>query len=207
MRSHSKVLVAGFSAALLMLVAVSTASAGRLSVSNSRFRITWSPLRFDPGDLRCNVTLEGSFHSATAQKTVGGLVGHVTKAIIAPPAQCANGEATIVQESLPWHVRYRGFTGRLPRMTGVVVGLVGARLRAHINTLGATCEITGTVENPGIGIVLTNEEGTITGDRVDESSSIPLLGFCAIFGTEGAYTGTGAVTLLNAATRITVRLI
>jgi len=199
--------MAGFAIALLMSVAVSTASAGRLSVSNSRFRAVWSPLRLDPGDVRCNVTLEGSFHSGTIQKRVDALVGYVTRAIVAPPAQCTNGEATIVQENLPWHLRYRGFTGRLPRPSGVVLGLVKAKFRVHVNSLGATCEVETTPEKPAVGTVLLNEEGTVIGLRADELTSIPLGGFCGIFGTEGAFTGTGAVTLLNSATRITVRLI
>jgi len=199
--------MAGLTAALLMSVAVSIASAGRLSVSNNRFRITWSPITLDPGDVRCSLTFEGSFHSATIQKNREALIGYVSKAIVATPAQCTNGEATIVQESLPWHVRYRGFTGALPRLTGVVIGLVGARLRIHVNSLGATCECSSTAEHPGVGIALADETGTITGDRIDENARIPLAGFCGVFGTEGAYTGTGSITLLNASTRITVRLI
>jgi len=199
--------MAGLTAALLMSVTVGTASAGRLSVSNNRFRVTWSPLNLNPGEVRCNVTLEGSFHSATVQKTAGALIGNVTRAIVAPPAQCRNGEATVVQESLPWHVRYRGFNGNLPRLSGVILGLVVARLRAHVNSLGATCEITGTPEHPSVGIAEVGEEGRITGYRSDENARIPFLGLCAISGAEGSYSGTGALTVLNAATSITVRLI
>ena len=199
--------MAGLTATLLMSVAVGTASAGRLSVSNNRFRIVWASITLDPGNIRCNVTIEGSFHSGTIQKRVDALIGYVSRPIVAPPAQCTNGEATIVQESLPWHVRYRGFTGRLPSISGISFGLVGARLRVHVNSLGSTCEMITTPEHPFVGIGEANETGTLTGLRADENGRIPLAGLCGVFGTEGAYTGTGAVTLLNAATRITVRLI
>ena len=207
MRNRSKLLMAAFAAALLMSFAVSAASAGRLSVSNNRIRVTWSPLSLEPGNVSCNVTLEGSFHSNTIQKVAGALVGYISRAIVAPPAQCTNGEATIVNESLPWHIRYRGITGALPRFSGVVIGLVGARFRVHVNSLGATCEVLTTPEHPGVGTTTTNEEGRVTGLRVDENARIPLLGLCGAFGLEGSFTGTGAVTLLNASTPITIRLI
>jgi hypothetical protein len=207
MRNRSKLLVAGIAAALLLSFAVGTSSANRLSVSNRNFRIIWTPLALNPGNVRCNVTLEGSFHSATINKTVGALVGYVSRASVAAPAECTNGEATIAQESLPWHVRYRSFTGTLPRITGVSLSLINATFRVHVNSLGATCEVRTEAGRPAVGIAEVNETGTITGLRADETTRIPLAGLCGIFGTEGSFAGTGAVTLLGATTRITVRLI
>jgi len=207
MRNRSKLLVASLSTALLMSVAVGTASAGRISLSNARFRMVWAPVILNFGDVRCNLTLEGSFHSSTLQKRAEALIGYISRAIIAPPAQCTNGEITLAQETLPWHIRYRGYVGRLPRPAGVVMGFTNVSLRAHVNSLGATCEITTTSEKPFVGTAEADEEGGVTGFRADENSRIPLLGLCGIFGVEGSFSGGARLTLLNATTRITVRLI
>src|SRR6185436_4829381 len=50
------------------------------------------PVILNFGDVRCNLTLEGSFHSSTLQKRAEALIGYISRAIIAPPAQCTNGE-------------------------------------------------------------------------------------------------------------------
>jgi len=42
---------------------------------------------------KCNLTLEGSVHSATLTKTVGLLIGYITRASIGP---CPTGSATLL---------------------------------------------------------------------------------------------------------------
>src|SRR5438270_9952949 len=116
---HSKLLIAVFSATVMMALAVSSASAAHLSTGNQNFRTVYTSLNFaEPsgffGTISCRVTMEGSFHSATIAKVIGSLIGYVTRATA---ATCTGGGATINQPSLPWHVRYGGFTGTLPSIT------------------------------------------------------------------------------------------
>lgn len=207
MRTRTRLLFAGLTAALLLSMAVASATANRLSVSNQRFRIVWAPLVLSNSlgvVIRCPVTMEGSFHSATIAKVRGALIGYVSRATTIPGA-CTGGRATILQEKLPWHVRYNSFRGNLPNITGVVLDLVGAAFL--IEAGGANCTTRTTAANPGRGIAELTA-GVITGLRADETAPIPLEGefLCAIAGT-GNFSGTGTVTLLGAATSITVRLI
>ena len=58
-------------ATLVLAGLVGNASAGKLSITNRNFRIVWAPLTmmaFGMG-VECNVTVEGSLHSATIAKT------------------------------------------------------------------------------------------------------------------------------------------
>jgi len=66
MRIHRRLTLAALAATLSIGLAVGAASAGKLSFSISRFRITWETLRFqteggiiNPG-VECPVTFEGS---------------------------------------------------------------------------------------------------------------------------------------------------
>src|SRR3954465_5363475 len=71
-------------APLLLATAINTASATRLSTSNQNVRLTWTSLEFAVSSeivLRCQVTLEGSFHTRTIAKVEGALIGAVTKAV------------------------------------------------------------------------------------------------------------------------------
>lgn len=117
---------------------VSSAFANRLSMSNRNIRATWERLNFkDAGhivDVSCDVTIEGSFHTSTITKTRGALIGYITRA--PQPQNCEGGEATILQASLPWHIRYDSFTGALPGFTGVRIQLVLASFNFN---MGFTC--------------------------------------------------------------------
>lgn len=208
---RSKLLLAGLTAALVLSVAVTSASANRLSVDNKTFRVTWAPLSLVAEALsepiNCSVTFEGSFHSNTIVKSEGLLIGHVYRASLGP---CnGGGSATINQEALPWHIRYRGFTGTLPNITGVVLGLVGAKFTVHDNGTGLTCVTTTTATNPGIGITNVNTTThLIETIRANENAPIPLRGnfFCEI-GGNGVFVGNGTVRLQNSTTRIRLTLI
>ena len=208
MRTRSKLLIAGFTAALMLTMAVSSASAGRLSVTNKNFRIVWSGLEFSStsgvGPVRCPVTLEGSFHSATAKKVVGALVGYVTRGTTLAAA-CAGGRATINQSSLPWHIRYRGFLGSLPSIVGVAI--TAPDIEFTVNAGGINCTTRSTPEEPAGGIGVVGAGGVITSNRADESFTVPLNGpFCGL-ASRGRFSGTGSVTLLGTATSISIRLI
>jgi len=212
MRTRSKLLLAGLTATLLLAIGVAGASAGRLSITNANktFRVTWSSLELQNQNIttiRCPITMEGSFHSATIQKTLRALIGHVSRATVGNSA-CTSGHATVEQANLPWHVQYRGFTGSLPTINGVVLGLVNAKFRVE-SSGGLRCTTTTTETEPAQGIAETDAAGRITGMRADESVGIELEGsFVCEIGGRGFFRGTGTVRLLGSATTaITVRLI
>jgi hypothetical protein len=106
-------------ATALMAFALGTASARNLSISNQQIRGTFNDLELaDPfATDHCRVTLEGSLHARTIAKSPNALLGYITRAIA---GQCTVG-TTILTETLPWHVRYVGFSGRLPNITLLLI--------------------------------------------------------------------------------------
>jgi hypothetical protein len=213
MRTRSKLLFAALTATAFMAVAVSSASARRIELSNQRYVATWPGLEFEvPAAgvlIKCPVTLEGSFHSRTLSKVSGQLIGYVTSAKVAgsrPP--CTGGTATILTETLPWHVRYDSFSGVLPTITLIRIQLVGANFR--IDPDGATnpCLARTSAANPAYGNVVVGTGGRVEILRADEASNIPLTEefFCAISGGS-TFRGNSEVFLQGTTTRIFVRLV
>jgi hypothetical protein len=204
-------LALGLVAAATMLAAfAASASARNLSISNQSLRATWREmvLRGPLGvTIICPVTLEGSLHNRTIAKEPYRLIGYITRAAVGTRAQCVGGEATILQESLPWHVRYQSFEGRLPDITRInaLVSRASFRIRAEsivclFTTRETTEEHVRALFRREAGGALTDVEvaGTITSNEA-----------CA-FGLRirGELSGRSAsLTLLNAATRLTVTLI
>jgi hypothetical protein len=203
---------------------LTTASARNLSFTTQNFRIVWAPLTFTEGgifNVRCNVTLEGSFHYRTIIKAPRSLIGFITRAIVNRPtcvtnagfeAQAAtwNGTELILgaatANTLPWHVTYEGFNGTLPNITGVRVSLRSIRLTLEVPSIGclgiygeANANITGTV-NVSSGVAGTITPGTET-LLVNEGGGPE---FCP---ARAGFSGNGTVTLLGSTTRITVTLI
>src|SRR5215218_2848212 len=123
MRNRSKLLLTGLCASIVLASAVSTASANRLSVNETGFTITWSALTFNAAGntVACPVSLGGAFHNRTIAKVPRALIGRVTAARI--NGACSGGTATILSETLPWHVQYSSFSGTLPRIATVVIRL------------------------------------------------------------------------------------
>jgi len=202
-----KLILAGLTAALMLMMTIASASANRLSLSNRNFRAVWTNLELQSaaGTVRCPLTLEGSFHYNTIAKRESALIGHVSRASVNNGA-CTNGHATIIQERLPWHVTYGGFTGTLPRITGVKLNLINATFRVEIG--GLACTTQTTTANPAKGIVNLTA-GVAESLRADETAGIPLRGsFLCEIGGEGRFRGTTtSLTLLGNTTRITVTLI
>jgi hypothetical protein len=213
----SKILLTALTAALVLGAAVSTASARRIEVSNQSFRAVWTSLEFTGREpfggtliVRCPVTLEGSLHSRTLSKVSGQLIGYVTNAQVRgeePP--CEGGTATILSETLPWHIRYDSFRGTLPTITGVRVQLINASFLININP-GIPCLFSSTTARPAFGIIEITG-GVATKLRADETSQIPRFnaplnsGFCP---AEGSFKGTAELFLQGSTTtRINVRLV
>jgi len=202
MIAYSRLLLAGLCATVLLAAAVGRASAVQLSVNEQRHRITWSALQFVPsafGTVTCAVTLEGSFHSRTINKTANALIGHVNRASI---GTCAGGSATIHTETLPWHEQYTSFGGTLPAITRVTIGLVGARFR--IRNSVEECEAGTTQSEQGFGVIGIEALGTAT--SIEASGTIALRGnFLCNFAT-GSFAGSGTVKTAGGGT-VVVRLI
>jgi hypothetical protein len=107
----------------VVVVAVGLATADSLAnrLATSRlWRATWITLTFETGNfaVRCEVTLEGSFHSREFSKVVISLIGYITRMAVAENL-CVGGRVTPLLERLPWHMRYERFEGTLPNITGI----------------------------------------------------------------------------------------
>jgi hypothetical protein len=194
-------LLACMSAVVLLGALVSTASARNIEMSSQVFRGQFREVRFvlPFGSTSCNVTLEGSAHSRSIAKVVGSLMGYVTRADLGP---CSTGTATILRETLPWHVRYASFTGTLPNITSARGNIINVSARIR-EPGGVTCLARSTVTEP-VAATLTIGAGVVTG--LSLGGSIRVGPEC--FGATGTLSSdTASPTVLNSATRITVRLI
>jgi hypothetical protein len=70
---------------------------------------------------------------STISKLREALLGHVSRGILTTET-CNNGHATVLQERLPWHIRYRGFEGALPNIAAVGYALIGEAVRSKSNS-------------------------------------------------------------------------
>jgi hypothetical protein len=202
-------LLAMLAAAMILALIVSGASAGRLSISNRQIRATWASLEVlnnvTAETLRCTLTIEGSFHSATLQKVASALLGYVSRASL--DRTCSGGSVTIDQEGLPWHVAYTGFTGTLPSVTAV---RFSTRFSAVMAAFGNSCRLRTEAAQPLGAIAEVAGEGRITGLRLDETSRISLRngpgGALCGFVT-AMFRGTGSFSLLGSTNAVSIRLI
>jgi len=206
MLTRNKLVCVGMAAALMLALAVSSASAGRLSLSHRLTRAMFNPLTFSGpfgAAARCPITLESSFHRETINKTLDSLIGYVTRAI---RGTCTQGNATILSETLPWHIAYGGFTGSLPRFLGIKQKLIGASFRVQESVFGINCLSRTTTTNPSIGIAEgieweANGNGIIRRLVAEPGATIP----CGSI--TGRFEGTATVTDNTGATNVLIRLI
>jgi len=194
---YSKLLLAVVGATALFGALVASASAGRLEISALNARVTWARMSFSGGfgTIECEVVLEGTYHSRTINKTEGSLIGYVTAANI---TRCARGGATVNRTSLPWHDRYRGFTGTLPSITGIAATVTGAEWTIREPTFGVTCTVPAS-ESTTIGEYRLSS-GTVVEVNVNGGNWR-----CGSFA--GTLTGTTTNADNRSGARLTVRLI
>jgi hypothetical protein len=140
-----KALIAVCTAALLMAVAVSSASGAALGPNETGFGFTWRTLRWvlPSGTISCPVTLRGSFHRRTLIKTAGLLLGSITGATF---GTCTGGTMTVLRNTLPWHVRYTSFRGTLPSITSMTLDILS--FASEFDVGGTDCLIRTTTEEP-----------------------------------------------------------
>jgi hypothetical protein len=212
MRTRSKLLLAALTATAFMSLLVGTASARRFQLSNQRWQAIWPLLSFETGaaTVSCPVTLEGSFPSAILSKVSGQLIGYVTSAKVNGVRSACNetGSATVLNATLPWHIRYDRFIGALPSITEIRIQLIGARFQ--VNAGGVVCLAGTTAAAPGFGYVVRDvATGRANTLRADPSGRIPLGGeFLCGFAGQSNFRGTAEVFLQGStSTRIVVTLV
>jgi hypothetical protein len=152
MRNSSRLLLSCALVTIALAAMVHGASARELTFSSQSIRAVWAPVfvivPMSPiAEFRCLLTLEGSFHGRTIGKAPGNLIGYITRAIVGHPCggegemwvhngteRVLGGEAPAT--SLPWHMRYLGFTGTLPAISEVRILLRGIRVTAMWRLFG-----------------------------------------------------------------------
>jgi hypothetical protein len=206
MYRRSKLLLAGLAAAAAFSAVVSSASASRISTNERRFRAVWAALQFESAvsAIDCPLTLEGSFHSSTLAKVSGAVIGSVSRASV--PVRCTGGTATISAETLPWRIRYQGFSGLLPRFTRVNVDVIDASLRLDPEGANPACTFRFTTENPARMRAEVESSGVVTGLAVDPEALIYPEGFgCGAFGY--SWLGTATFTRLGSTNSLSLTLV
>jgi hypothetical protein len=210
MRTSAKPVLTALVAALLLASVVSSAFARNLRVSSRTFRVTWSSLEFaEPVTritMRCQVTLEGSFHSATIAKVERLLIGAITRANVKEES-CTGGRDRPNNETLPWHVTYENFTGTLPNIS--TVGLLLSRVSFNIE-MPLVCTGRYGISTDNISGSAAREAGggitTLSPVRGRNFATLErtISGACP---TRVSFEGTGATFVLGTTARITVTLI
>jgi len=220
MRTSIKLVSSALAAALLLAAAVATASATRLSVSNQNIRVTWTSLeKTSPGvvTVRCQMTLEGSFHTRTIAKVTRSLIGAITRAQVKQES-CTNGSVapfngvdryngTTTPNTLPWHLSYESFNGTLPTISAVNV--LFNRWRFGL-TVAGLCTGQYGAETDNITFAASLSSGAITSfTPVVGRNTLSLIRRDAGLACPASelISGNGRVTLLGNTTLITITLI
>ena len=197
----SKLFLATAAATVVFGVLASTASARSFQSSATTLRTQFRELSFAGifGTTVCQLTLEGSLHSRTIAKLLNSLIGYITAARLGP---CPVGTATILGETLPWHIRYDSFAGTLPNISRITTNVVNLAIIVRTN-VGERCLTRSTATQPVLGLF------ELAAGVISSASIAGTTGTGAeCFGALGAFTSDrGPVTVLNSTTRVTLRLI
>jgi hypothetical protein len=205
MRTIGKLALAGLTVTLCMSLAVSTASAARLSMSSRTFRLTWSSLRFEElefgSTFACPVTLDGSFNSSTIRKVMSAVIGYVNRA--------AHGTCTgtveefeFGQETLPWAVKYQSFTGTLPNITSIGLTRESDTIRHRVGAVVCVYRRVGAGTGLSIGA-----GGAVTAITETAVNWTLIQGMHPPCPSAERMNGNGSVSVLGTTTAISVRLI
>ncbi len=198
-----KLLLAALTATAIFGVVVSSASANRLSVNESGWRVTWTSLEWRESifgiGFRCPVTMEGSFHSATISKVTGGLIGNTTRVAIGTPS-CTGGHMTMLTERLPWAISYQGFTGRLPNIESLKILLIRPAFKLEI------ADIVNCLSEPSrINAIIRGRieaSGSFKPETLSPEREVTRCGELNL-----VFSGTGTVTKRGSTERFLIRLI
>jgi hypothetical protein len=202
MRNRSKSILIALAATMLLLLAASGASARNFTTTERDFTIIWdaalegsktnlSWIASSGATITCKVTLGGSFLANTIAKRTGLIIAEITSASL---AECTPEGATILAESLPWQVYYRGFTGTLPNnIQGIILNI--ARWSFRVRILGISCLLETEFSEPFVGIINRFGIGGTENVRADETRSIALTS--CLLGTSARFQGTALLRRKN----------
>jgi hypothetical protein len=162
-------LLAVVGATVLLGALVSSAAARNFSVSSQTFAALWRRVdlsgTLSGTPVECELLLAGTLHTRTSTKTVNSLIGYITAATI---LRCARGSATIIQSSLPWHRRYRNFTGTLPNILTTSETVTGVEWNVR-EPGGATCRVRRDTSSTIVAYTVTG--GAVTRSDLSGTSS------------------------------------
>jgi len=204
-----------------LAVAVATASAGRFQFSGAErgFRLVWPTFNIsmswnnNPRATTCPLTLEGSFHATTMRKVIMTLIGYITRASM-PEASCTVGptefpvRATLLRETLPWHVRYAAFAGTLPTITSMKLQFTGVSIFIHENSVVEwSCLYRTNAEAPMQYQFVREAGGAITAVNAEPvRQTAPLVGGF-LCGESMTYEGNASLTQAGLTNKVTLTLI
>jgi hypothetical protein len=194
MKRRSKLLLAASLAVLIATISASMASANNLGVSSREIRIIWNALTFNggPSTIICPVSLLGSFHRDIMAKDDESLFGAVTSAKV---GSCqGDGRATILQESLPWHIVFDFWGEELPAIETIGLRIVNNTFRVSD---GVACLVRSDLTEPIGGFVeIDTSTGVIDNIVADPDFEIDLddPGFLCDLAGDSFFTGTGSIT-------------
>lgn len=181
-------------AAFAAVLAVASAPANELEISEQGFTVAWHPLNFIFAGTTssCDLTLAGSFHELEIQKAEEALVGSITGASI---ANCLNGgAATVLTGDLPWHLVYFEFEGALPNIESVTVGIAGVAIRFDPAGITPACLVASEAGEPFVAVAHLGEGGEARLLAADETASIDLdNGFLCDIAGDIQFSGTGVL--------------
>jgi len=206
MRKTAKVSLVAGAAALVMGFAVHGAGAeAGIEARSPTFRIAWRPVSITSGasTTRCNLTLEGYVHSNTMAKTAGALIGYLVEVSV---RECTGGSATVLTSTLPWHVRYEGFTGRLPTIEGVKLTFIELSLSVQ-PTGSLNCLVRTSSTSPLKAIFNVEASSAVTGVALEPGSTIPETGEALCAFASASFEGTGRLTTTATGSSVSITLI
>jgi hypothetical protein len=209
MRTRVTLLGAAMLATAVLAVGTQAATATRLEIPNTTsFRFSWMQLTFTVAGrvVNCEVRLSGSFHERTIAKTMGALHGAVTEATTIN--LCSGGEARALRETLPWHLRYASYVGTLPRISRLIVQIIGMSFRIQPREMIA-CLFRSTTIEPANFFIEISEESTMNSiEPAPGEITLQPGGMCEMLGrVKLGNVLRGGVSVLADITSIQVRLI
>jgi hypothetical protein len=186
MWSHASGMPVALLVALVLCLGVGTASASRgigVETGGRPFTLSSERVTFEASgaSVSCPITLSGSFASrfAKAEHIAPGKIMSATL----PERSCTGGTVRLLAETLPWYVTYYSFTGTLPRISALNLGL--DELSGLVEVLGIGCLFEGVARGT------TSGSPSVTELRLDATVRIPLLRGLSIFcPREGTVAGT-----------------
>jgi hypothetical protein len=201
----------------VLAVAAGAASGSRILVSEQSFWMPFLPMTIEGGrpSLMCNVTLYGSFHGTAFAKVIGEDIGDITLVRFGGTGRCAEARVFVpLAGTMPWHLRYAGFTGALPRITSIRVKITagGFLLIGEGGGQPENCLYEFTNEQEFAGAFNVEAGGVISGFTLDATRRIritrPIAESCSEVRTfAGTSSGVMPEPVLPTPTPVTISLI